>query len=54
MCNGLRLEATLVAARIMHRLEDLEHPRSWLARRLRENEMWVRRTAAETTYRRDC
>lgn len=51
MCNDLRLDAGFVASRIMARLEALERPKSWLARRLGVSEMWVhRRLAGETRW----
>ena len=51
MCNDLVFEDEAVSERISARLEVLERSKSWLARRLGVNDMWViRRLSGGTRF----
>jgi len=51
MCNVLVFEDETVSERISARLEFLERSKSWLARRLGVNDMWViRRLSGGTRF----
>lgn len=43
MCNTLVLDSRAVIARVDALLRGMERSRSWLARRLGENDMWLSR-----------